>query len=523
MRARILAAAAAALSLAGAAAAQNPSMSDDYKHMMQWLTEGVSDGLAFNAGSTFDPPTELKPWHVQPDVSFGVGNFPLDKSNFPKVAVQQLADMHPEKLLPDSVMFPNLTLHARMGLENRWDLSVRGVNMTVPNGYKLTPGTTGEGQSNTLGFSVRKHFYGGDLPLLSVSGNFNHVFGHFNFYNEFKNLELIPGSFVDSKNHGKMEWSVNSIGVNTVASQSYGVWTPFAGFGLNRMSGSVRGRMESVFNDALIIPVVGEASSTPEEFQGRFIFGTQMDRSRLSMFFNGEVKLLGKSAYRSFVMSVGVVAPFRIGWGATAGRDGDRDRKDRLASRPTEREEYLDAPRSAPGRKAYAPHREPWDGGEPEPLKASGWRSFFGIGEGRPPAARLEDAAPRRPARVSDSPRPRERTLEPWEDASTGSELEAPARRRGNFRGSADGDDGDAPRTRVAASAAGARRATRGEEYERAPEGPGVAENVKSTVLRWWRNFDSQPGAASDAGYGERPISSGKRRRAELPDAVLIK
>ena len=169
------------LMLAPAPASAQIDLDTDFKAMMDWLTHNTAQGLAFNTGSTFDPPNELNPWKVQPDISLGIGVMPVNKATFPVMTVPALARLDPAKNYPSHVTFPNMTLHMRLGLPGRFDATIRGVNMTVPKGYRLTPETQGDGQSNTLGFGVRRHFFGGDMPLLSMGANYNHVFGRFNF------------------------------------------------------------------------------------------------------------------------------------------------------------------------------------------------------------------------------------------------------------------------------------------------------------------------------------------------------
>lgn len=296
-----------------AARAQNPSMSADFRSMMEWLTHQTVQGLAFNAGSTFDPPNELHPWKMQPDLSLGIGVMPLSKARFPTIATPALNEKQPAGQLPDKVMFPNLTLHLRLGLPRRLDVTMRAVNMTVPRGYRLSDASTGDGQSNTVGLGVRRHFFGRGAPMLSLGTNINHVFGRFNFRNEFKDLELTPGFVVDSVNSGALQWSVTSLGGNAVVSRTYGVWTPFFGLGYSHVSGSLRGRLSADFATSLIASPVGEASDHPERHQARILFGTQLDRSRMGLFVNGEVKAVGASAGRSFIVSTGFVCPFRIG------------------------------------------------------------------------------------------------------------------------------------------------------------------------------------------------------------------
>lgn len=359
--------------LAAAPARANPSMSNDFQSMMGWLSNEVVQGLSFNAGSMFDPPNELRPWHMQPDVSFGIGMVPLNKKKFPKVETQALAEKQPEKLLPSSVTFPNLALHLRLGLPGRFDFTVRGANMTVPKGYKLAPGTEGNGQSNSIGFGVRRHFFGGrDTPLLSVAANYNHVKGNFNFVNAWQRLELVPGFQVDSRNVGRLEWNVNSIGMNAVVSQSYGMWTPFIGGGWSHMSGSMKARLQADFATPLISPAIGEASDHPEENQARVIIGTQLDRSRFSFFVNGEMKAIGIQSGKAFIVQMGVVTPFRIGSKSFAAKGTRRlEPTGQLAKEPAVLEEserlYLyDAPAPIkpyrrPARAAAREEPRRWD------------------------------------------------------------------------------------------------------------------------------------------------------------------
>ena len=294
--------------------AQNPTMEDDFARIMEWLTHGTAQGLAFNSGSTFDPPNEMRPWRIQPDVSFGVGVMPFDKSTFPTMEIDALAEKNPKNDLPDSISFPNLTIHSRVGLPMRMDLGLRAVNMTVPKNYKLSPNTVGNGQSNTLGLSLRKHFFGNGSPLLTVSGAYNRVSGYFNFRSTLKDVELVKGVFkADSVNQGQLDWNVTSIGVNFVVSQAFGKWTPFFGAGVNKVSGIVDGRLEAVWDTPLIDSTVGKASSRPESHNTRLILGFQRDGSFFKYFMNSEVKTSGFASGQAFIVSTGLAAPFRIG------------------------------------------------------------------------------------------------------------------------------------------------------------------------------------------------------------------
>jgi hypothetical protein len=289
-------------------------MEDDFARIMEWLTQGTAQGLAFNSGSTFDPPNEMRAWRIQPDISFGVGVMPFDKSSFPKLQVEALADKNPEGDLPDKISFPNLTLHSRIGLPLRMDLGLRVVNMTVPKNYELSPNTVGNGQSNTLGLSLRKHFFGGGAQLLTVSGAYNRVSGYFNFRSELKDVELVKGVFTaDSVNQGQLDWNVTSVGVNFVVSQQYGKWTPFMGAGVNKVSGIVDGRLEAVWDTPLIGSTIGKASSRPETHNTRLILGFQRDGTFFKYFLNSEIKTSGFASGKAFVISTGLAAPFRIG------------------------------------------------------------------------------------------------------------------------------------------------------------------------------------------------------------------
>ena len=361
MRAPLAALLAASVTVLGASPARAqaaPRMADDFTQIMDWLTRGIADGLGFNAGSSFDPPNEMRPWRLQPDVSLGVGLLPFDKKAFPKMKVQALADTKPDESLPDQMMFPNLTLHMRMGLPRRWDVGTRFANMTTPSNYKLSPTTTGNGQSNTLGVSVRRHFMGGDRPLVSVSGVYNHTFGYFNFQNEYKDVNLVPGMLkADSTNFGTLEWDVRSFGVNAIASQSFGKWIPFGGFGYNRMIGSVSGKLEAQWKTPLIAPSVGQASNSPSEDNGRVILGFQRDGSFFKLFMNTEIKAMGTMAGKSFIISTGLAAPFKIGASSALVREG-RNRNSNLAERPRIADPVAPA-KTRRGRTAALPEARP--------------------------------------------------------------------------------------------------------------------------------------------------------------------
>lgn len=304
------------------------SLGQDMTSIMSWLTQQTAQGLAFNAGSTFDPPNEMKPWRMQPDISLGVGFLPFDKTKFPAMTCQTMADNDPGGMLPNEMRFPNLTMHMRLGFPGRMDLGFRAVDMTTPKDYKLSPTTTGDGQSNTLGAALRKHFYGGEEdPLLSVTFAYNHVFGYFNFRNSFEQVQAGGTTLDGTINKGRLEWDVRSFGLNAVLSKVYGKWTPFVGAGYNRIIGAVAGRLESHWKTVAVSPnpIVGDASGIPEPSQARVILGAQRDGTWWSFFTSGEMKAKGAMAGETFIVSVGLAAPFRIGATSILHRKGGED------------------------------------------------------------------------------------------------------------------------------------------------------------------------------------------------------
>ncbi|MFH2204287.1 MAG: hypothetical protein ABIJ96_14300 [Elusimicrobiota bacterium] len=319
---------------AGPLYAANPTMEDDFTSIVGWLTAQTAQGLAFNSGSTFDPPNEMRAWRIQPDFSLGLGLMPFDKNAFPQMQVEALAEKGLKDDMPSKVLFPNLTFHSRMGLPWRMDMGIRLVNMTVPKNYRLSETMVGNGQSNTMGIGLRKHFFGRGMPLLTVSGAYNRVFGYFNFKTRFNDMELVPNVLTASSNvFGQMDWNVTSIGVNFVVSQVYGKWTPFIGAGYNRISGIVDGRMEAVWETPLIATTVGRASGRPEPHNTRLLLGFQRDGSFFSLFVNGELKTSGVHAGRSYIVSTGLAAPFRIGARSSVVRYG-RNKPKGYASLP---------------------------------------------------------------------------------------------------------------------------------------------------------------------------------------------
>lgn len=309
-------AAALFLGLAAPSRAANPSLSEDFRNMTQWLSHEMVNGLAFNAGSTFDPPREVKGWALQPDLSLGIGRIPFNKRDFPTLTVPALNDQGGSKIFPDSVLFPNLALHLRMGLPWRGDAYLRFADATTPPGYKISPTMTAQVQTNSIGFGARQHFdlWNEDLPKVTLGAHYNHVQGRTRLKGKF-NVDVDSNFKADSDLNGEIDWSINSFALTAVAHKSYDSWTPFFGFGYNYATGSVRSKLELKSRTFLISDVIGEGSDHPEQSQGRWITGVQYARPTWSAFFNAELKALGQLQYRSWIAQVGVALPYEIGRG----------------------------------------------------------------------------------------------------------------------------------------------------------------------------------------------------------------
>jgi hypothetical protein len=306
---------AALVVLLSAGPARASSIAYDFNNMTQWLSHELAQGLAFTAGSNFDPPKEVKGYALQPDLSFGAGHMPLDKRDFPKLTVPQIESAGGANIFPNSVLFPNLALHLRMGLPWRGDAYIRFADATTPPGYKISPTMTAKVQTNSIGFGVRQHLFGGDYPTLTLGAHYNHVQGRTHLKGKFD--QSIQTLKLSSDLNGDIDWSINSFGVTAVVSQSYGNWTPFFGLGYNYATGSVRTKLdlEPVPGSFGASPAIGEGSDHPEQSQGREIFGVSYDHPTWSVFANAELKALGQLQYRSYIAQVGVALPFDIGRG----------------------------------------------------------------------------------------------------------------------------------------------------------------------------------------------------------------
>ncbi|MBI4061828.1 MAG: hypothetical protein HY403_10385 [Elusimicrobia bacterium] len=313
-----LAAAAAAFALLSSvpSRAANPSLSEDFRSMTRWLSHEMANGLAFNAGSTFDPPREVRGWALQPDFSLGVGRIPFNKGDFPTLTVPALDEQGGSNIFPNQVIFPNLALHLRMGLPWRGDAYLRFADATTPPGYKISPTMTAQVQTNSYGFGLRQHLDLWDeaLPKVALGAHYNHVRGRTRLKGAF-NVDVDETFRADSELNGEIDWNLNSFGLTAVAHKSYEAWTPFLGLGYNYATGSVRSKLELKSRTFLISDVLGESSEHPEQSQGRWIAGVQYARPTWSAFFNAELKALGQLQYRSWIAQIGVALPYEIGRG----------------------------------------------------------------------------------------------------------------------------------------------------------------------------------------------------------------
>ncbi|MBI3288985.1 MAG: hypothetical protein HYZ74_05655 [Elusimicrobia bacterium] len=293
----------------------NPSLSDDFEGITHWLSHEMAQGLAFNAGSNFDPPREIKGFLLQPDLSLGIGRIPFNKASFPTLTVPALNDQGGAKIFPNQVLFPNLALHLRMGLPWRGDAYFRFADATTPPGYKISPTMTAQVQTNSYGAGLRQHCLGeGNLPVVTIGAHYNHVRGRTRLKGRF-NVNIDNNFTADSELDGAIDWSLNSFGLTAVTHKSFDAWTPFIGIGYNYATGSVRSRLELKSKTFLISDVIAEGSEHPEQSQGRWILGTQYARPTWSAFINGEIKALGQLQYRTWIVQLGVALPFEIGRG----------------------------------------------------------------------------------------------------------------------------------------------------------------------------------------------------------------
>jgi len=316
-RARPPLAAALVLLIAAAPARANPSLDPDFANMSQWLSDQLAQGLAFNAGENFDPPTLVKGYYLQPDISLGAGIVPLNKATFPDTPRLAANNIDAASLFPNSVQFPNLALHLRMGLPGNNDVYVRFADATVPAGYKISPSMTAAVQTNSIGAGVRHHFLGDDgWPNLVVGLHYNHVQGHVDLTGPYA-LNVTSSYGYTGSFTGEIKWSINSVGTDAILYQSYGRWTPFGGLGFNHASGSVETTLNLDFGGFGTTPVNGVGSDEPKESQGRAILGTQYQFATWTLFGSGEIKTIGSLPFKNYIAQVGAALPFEIGCGRT--------------------------------------------------------------------------------------------------------------------------------------------------------------------------------------------------------------
>ncbi|MHB2025478.1 MAG: hypothetical protein ACYCPQ_02385 [Elusimicrobiota bacterium] len=297
--------------------AQNASLSSDFGGISQWLSQNIADGLAFNSGETFDPPKEVKDRRFQPDISFGAGFLPLNTAQFPATPALSGQGLNPASFFPSQILFPNFVMHLRAGLPWRCDFALRAADMTTPPRYRLSPSISGQGQSNSLGADLRKHFFGRDgAPMLTVGTDYNYVFGRFAF-NESLPVNIDNGGVSLNNNiAGALRWSVASYGLNFVLSQQFGNWIPFIGAGYSYVAGSVTASLADypVPGSIGFTPALGSASSQTSPNQTRALFGWQWTHSWIDYFTEGEIKTTGPESGKTWIVQVGISLPFHIGF-----------------------------------------------------------------------------------------------------------------------------------------------------------------------------------------------------------------
>jgi hypothetical protein len=290
----------------------NSNLNPDFTSMMGWMSGQMANGLGFNAGETFDPPREVTSRRIQTDLSLGIGNMPFNKSQFPQLQNASLNSAGVENFFPSSVLFPNLTMHLRTALPWRSDFALRVADMTTPPSYRLSNSLTGDGQSNSIGATLRKHCFGeGDEPLLTFGANYNHVFGNFGYGTSF--ASTIDNYPVNENVAGRLNWNVNSFGANAILSHEFGNWIPFFGVGYNYVTGSVSAGLSAVDSNGNIAPIEGSASSGPAPNNASIIFGAQFNHSWANWFFNGELEAAGPDKGKAWIAQTGFSLPFYIG------------------------------------------------------------------------------------------------------------------------------------------------------------------------------------------------------------------
>ncbi len=283
--------------------------------MTQWLSDQLAQGLAFNAGENFDPPTLVKGYYLQPDVSFGAGIVPLSRKNFPQTPALAGIGYNGSSFFPNSVAFPNLAIHLRMGLPGDNDMYVRFADATTPPGYKISPTMTAQVQTNSFGAGLRHHFIGtGGWPSLVWGAHYNYVTGHVNLAGP-ESAQFTPTYGDSGSLTGTIAWALHSFGTDAIVYQTFSHWTPYGGLGYNYATGSVRSSLALNFNGFGAAPIFGESSDKPEANQGRAIGGVQYSFANWSLFGGGEIKTIGVDPLQNYIVQVGAALPFELGCG----------------------------------------------------------------------------------------------------------------------------------------------------------------------------------------------------------------
>lgn len=187
-------------------------------------------------------------------------------------------------------------------------MALRLSNMTVPK-YQVSQNSQGEGQSNILGLQVRKHLGGGRRPRLSLAASGNLMKGGFKFYNQYKDVEVSDGVFLDSENTGAIRWKAASVGASAMLSQTYGPWVPFAGLGFHYGRGRVTSNLKAEFKTDLVNPIEGIGTAYLSQGQMRLMLGTQYNRKTMGLYGSMEVLTIGHLPGKALTFHLGASFP----------------------------------------------------------------------------------------------------------------------------------------------------------------------------------------------------------------------
>lgn len=326
---RSLSAAAAVLFLLAAGgtafAVDSQQMSEDFNSIMNWLSSESAEGMAFHSAVTFDPPTELRQGGWGFDINGGLGTIPLHKNTFPTLHVKELQDTHPENNFNDTTLFPDTTMHLRYGLPDRWEAALRLSNMTVPR-TQISAATKADGQSNIEGVEIRKHLGGGRAEHVIVYATFDHIHGHYRFFNGSTVTDpTLPT--LNLQNQGLLAWNVKTWGIGTTISQQYGAWVPYFGFGYLYSSGYIHTRLQSncECDPHVFTTVVGDGRYAINDTKElRMELGTMLKGRTVDWYAASEILALGSKSGRAYALHVGVAIPIKAG-GRNSGLSDLRD------------------------------------------------------------------------------------------------------------------------------------------------------------------------------------------------------